>query len=162
MEDAGSTGGSSGPAAQAGAREAAAAEDSREPVTGPLLRMVDSLQIPVPSVDAALGFYRDALGHELIWRTERAAGLRMPDSETEIVVQTERPEPEVDVLVESVDAAVRRVVEAGGAVRAGPFEIPVGRVVLAADPFGNPLVLLDLSKGRYRTDASGTVTGVEG
>jgi predicted enzyme related to lactoylglutathione lyase len=127
---------------------------------GPVFRSVDSLQIPVPSVDAALAFYRDALGHELIWRSERAAGLRMPDSDTEIVVQTERPQAEVDVLVESVDAAVRRVLAAGGEVRAGPFEIPVGRVVVVADPFGNSLVLLDLSKGRYQTDADGTVTGV--
>jgi hypothetical protein len=29
-----------------------------------------------------------------------------------------------------------------------------------ADPFGNVLVLLDLSKGRYITDADGRVTGV--
>lgn len=134
---------------------------SPEPAAGPLLRSVDSVQIPVPSLDAGLAFYRDALGHELLWRTERAAGLRMPDSETEIVVQTERPQPEVDLLVESVEVAARRVVEAGGTVRAGPFEIPVGRVVVVADPFGNPLVLLDLSKGRFQTDASGVVVGVE-
>jgi len=28
------------------------------------------------------------------------------------------------------------------------------------DPFGNRLVLLDLSWGRYSTDESGTITGV--
>jgi predicted enzyme related to lactoylglutathione lyase len=127
----------------------------------PLFRKVDCLQVPVPTLDAGLEFYRDALGHELLWRTEHAAGLRMPDSDTEIVVQTDRQQPEVDLLVESVDAAARRIVEAGGAVLAGPFDIPVGRVVVVADPFGNSLVLLDLSKGRYRTDASGMVIGVE-
>jgi hypothetical protein len=42
-----------------------------------------------------------------------------------------------------------------------PFDIPVGRVAVVADPFGNTLVLVDLSKGRYVTDASGNVTGVE-
>ncbi|CAN5881494.1 hypothetical protein BH23ACT2_BH23ACT2_24250 [soil metagenome] len=29
-----------------------------------------------------------------------------------------------------------------------------------ADPFGNVLVLVDLSKGRYTTDEGGTVIGV--
>jgi hypothetical protein len=33
---------------------------------------VDSVQIPVPDLDAALAFYRDALGHALIWRTDSA------------------------------------------------------------------------------------------
>jgi hypothetical protein len=41
-----------------------------------------------------------------------------------------------------------------------PFGIPVCRVAVAADPFGNVLVLLDLSKGRYVTDTRGNVTGV--
>jgi predicted enzyme related to lactoylglutathione lyase len=131
------------------------------PSTPPLFHRVDSLQLPVPILDAGLAFYRDALGHQLLWRTEHAAGLRMPDSETELVVQTERPQPEVDLLVESVELATERVVAAGGALLAGPSEIPVGRVVAVADPFGNSLVLLELSKGHYRTDASGAVTGVE-
>jgi hypothetical protein len=33
---------------------------------------------------------------------------------------------------------------------------------VVADPFGNSLVLLDLSKGRYVTDDTGLVTGVAG
>ena len=34
------------------------------------------------------------------------------------------------------------------------------RVALVADPFDNVLLLVDLSKGRYRTSDDGTVTGV--
>jgi predicted enzyme related to lactoylglutathione lyase len=116
------------------------------PSTAPLFHKVDSLLLPVPTLDAGLALYRDALGHQLLWRTEQAAGLRMPDSETELVVQTERLQPEVDLLVESVELATERVVAAGGALLAGPSEIPVGRVVAVADPFGNSLVLLELSK----------------
>jgi hypothetical protein len=41
-----------------------------------------------------------------------------------------------------------------------PFDIPVGRVAVVEDPFGNELLLIDLSKGRYRTDADGSVTGI--
>ena len=63
------------------------------PSTPPLFHKVDSLQLPVPTLDAGLAFYQDALAHQLLWRTEQAAGLGMPDSETEIVVQTERPSP---------------------------------------------------------------------
>ena len=53
----------------------------------PLLRKFDCLQIPVPDLEAGLAFYRDLLGHPLIWRTATAAGLRLPDSDAEIVLQ---------------------------------------------------------------------------
>jgi hypothetical protein len=33
-------------------------------------------------------------------------------------------------------------------------------VAVVADPFGNPLAVVDLGKGRYVTDADGNVTGV--
>lgn len=65
-------------------------------------------------------------------------------------------------LVWSADEAARAVQAAGGRVITGPFDIPVGRVAVVADPFGNVLVLLDLSKGRYITDDAGLVTGVAG
>ena len=111
-----------------------------------LLRAVDSVQLPVPDLDQGLAFYRDRLGQELLWRSRTAAGLRLPDGEGELVLQLRRPQPEIDFLVDSVDQAVARLVAAGARV--------------LADPFGNPLTVVDLSKGRYRTDPDGTVTGV--
>jgi catechol 2,3-dioxygenase-like lactoylglutathione lyase family enzyme len=129
---------------------------SRE--TGPLLRKVDCVQIPVPDLDAGLRFYRDGLGLELKWRHATQAGLRLGDSE--LVLQTERPGPETDFLVDSADDAVRRVEAAGGSVLSVPQDIPVGRLAVVADPFGNPLVLLDLSRGTFVTDDDGNVTGV--
>jgi predicted enzyme related to lactoylglutathione lyase len=128
---------------------------------GPL-RKVDCVQIPVPTLDDGLAFYRDRLGHELIWRSETAAGLRLAGSDTEIVLQTERLQPEVDFLVDEIDQAVAELTRAGGTVLVEPFDIPVGRVAVVVDPFGNPLTILDLSKGRYVTDADGNVTGVSG
>ena len=125
-----------------------------------LLLAVDSVQIPVPDLDAALAFYRDRLGHELLWRTPTAAAVRLSRDRAELVLQLERPEAEVDFLVASVDQAVTDVVAAGGTVVEPPFDIPVGRVARVADPFGTVLTLLDLSKGRYQTDADGQVTGV--
>ena len=127
-----------------------------------LLCKVDCVQIPVPDLDGGLAFYRDRLGHELIWRSDTAAGLRLADSDTELVLHTRQPRPEVDFLVGSVDQAVAQLARAGGTVLAEPFDIPVGRVAVIADPFGNPLTILDLTKGRYLTDADGNVTGVAG
>jgi predicted enzyme related to lactoylglutathione lyase len=124
----------------------------------PLLRKVDCVQIPVPDLDAGLRFYRDGLGLELKRRHATQAGLRLGD--TELVLQTERPDPETDFLVDSAEEAVRRVEALGGSVLSGPEDIPVGRVAKVADPFGNSLVLLDLSKGTFQTGPDGTVTGV--
>ncbi len=126
----------------------------------PLILRVDAVQIVVPDLDAGLAFYRDKLGHELRWRNETSAGLAMPDSDTELVIQTTLDEPETDLLVESADDAARRFDEAGGTVIVPPSDIAVGRVAVVQDPWGNRLVLLDLSKGTFDTDPGGNVTGV--
>ena len=126
-----------------------------------LLRRIDAVTVPVPDLDQGLAFYRDALGHDLIWRDDSRgqAGLRLPDSDTEIVLTLEQAY-EPDWLVTSAAEAAQVVVQAGGRIVTGPVDIPVGALVVVADPFGNVLVLVDLAKGRYATDADGTVTGV--
>jgi len=126
-----------------------------------LLRKVDAVTIKVPDLDTGLAFYSKTLGHELQWRNDAVgqAGLRVPDSDTEIVLTTEQGY-EPNWLVESADDATLTIVDAGGAVVVEPFDIPVGRVAVVADPFGNVLVLIDLTKGRYATDDAGHVTQV--
>ena len=130
-------------------------------VTTPLLQKVDAITVPVPDLDVGLGFYRDRLGHQLRWRDDEigAAGLALPGSDSEIVLTT-RLRYEPNWLVASADQAAAAVAAAGGRIIAEAEDIPVGRVAVVQDPFGNVLVLLDLSKGRYVTDADGTVTGV--
>ncbi len=126
----------------------------------PLIRKVDAVQIVVPDLEAGLAFYRDKLGHELRWRNETSAGLAMPDSDAELVIQTKLPQQETDLLVDSADAAAERFVDAGGTVIVPPQDIPVGRVTVVQDPWGNRLVLLDLNKGTYNTDEDDNITGV--
>lgn len=126
----------------------------------PLFRNVDCLALAVTDLDAALAFY-GGLGHELIWRTATAAGLRLPDSEAELVLQTERPGLETDLTVDAVEPAVERFVAAGGRVVVVPFDIAIGRCAVVVDPWENQLVLLDKSKGRFVTDDAGNVTGLE-
>lgn len=127
----------------------------------PSLRYVDAVTIPVPDLDLGMAFYRDVLGHELIWRNEATgqAALRMPESDTEIVLTT-RQGYEPDWKVASAEAAARTFAANGGKVIAGPMDIPIGRLAIVEDPFGNRLVLLDSTKGTYDTDDSGEVTGV--
>lgn len=128
----------------------------------PLLRLVDAVTVAVPDLDAGLAFYSETLGHELIWRNDEVgqAGLRCPDSETEIVLSTGL-DYAPNWLVKSADEAAETIIAAGGRTISPPADIPVGQVAVVADPFGNPLILVDLSRGRYRTDESGAVTGVD-
>ena len=124
-----------------------------------LVRGVDALVVKVRDLDAALAFYGDALGHHVAWRTDGAVGLRMEAASTELVLSIDHG-PETDLLVASVDEAVSVFAAAGGTVVVAPDDIPVGRVAVVRDPFGNELTLVDLSKGRYATDTTGRVTGV--
>ena len=131
-------------------------------MTGGLLRKVDAVTFRVPDFDVGLRFYVDRLGHTLNWRNDEIgqAGLKLPGTDTEIVLTTEHSY-EPNWLVESADQAARLIVEEGGAVVVEPFDIPVGRLAVVSDPFGNVLVLLDLTVGRYTTDNTGAVTGVK-
>jgi predicted enzyme related to lactoylglutathione lyase len=128
-------------------------------MTTPLLRKVDCIEIAVPDLESGLAFYRDQLGHSLIWRSEKAAGLRLPDTDAEIVLQTERPDMDVDFLVDSADSAAQHFEAVGGSVIVPPFDIQIGRAAVVQDPFGNRFVLLDASKGLLITDDTGQIVG---
>lgn len=124
-----------------------------------LFRTVDCIAVRVPSLDDGIAFYR-ALGHQLLWRTDTAAGLELPESEAELVVQIERPSPETDLTVDNVEAAIAEFVDAGGRVVVEPFDIAIGRCAVIADPWDNHLVILDNSRGQFVTDNTGNMTGV--
>lgn len=130
-------------------------------MTTPLLRKVDAVTFHVPDLDAGLAFYVGRLGHTLRWRNDEigSAAVAVPESDTEIVLTTQhRYEP--NWLVDSADDAADAIATAGGRVLHAAFDIPVGRVAVVADPFDNVLVLIDLTKGRYKTNDDGTVAAV--
>lgn len=57
--------------------------------------------------------------------------------------------------------AVDRFVEAGGQLVRRPFDIQIGKYAVVADPFGNVIVLLDMTKGQLITDPDGNIVGNE-
>ncbi len=124
-----------------------------------MFKKVDCVLFRVPDFEKALAFYRDHLHHKMAWRRgDTAAGLRMDESETEIVIMAEKGRSmEVDLLVESTEEAVRDFEKAGGHVVEGPFDIPIGRCAVVKDPWDNVLVILDTSKGLLKVDAEGNV-----
>ena len=127
----------------------------------PILLAIDAVTIPVPDLDQGLAYYRDQLGHEMIWRQDDLgqAAVRLPESKAELVLTTDQ-NYEPNWLVDSVPQAVAAMVSGGGRVIVEERRIPVGRLAVVADPFGNPLVLLDLSAGTYVTDQDRHVVGV--
>lgn len=128
---------------------------------GALFRNIDCIRIPVKDLEAGLKFYRDSLGHEILWRTDTAIGLKMPEDKAEIVIHIEQDEAETDIKVDSVEVATTRFVKAGGSIIKYPFDIPIGKCAVVKDPWGNNFVLLDSSKGVFKTDSNGNVIRLE-
>ena len=123
----------------------------------PLIRKVDCVRLPVSSIEEGLAFYRDALGHQLLWQDSNLGRVGDPRFAHELVLQTEGDPPDIDLEVESVPAAVARIQAAGGQLLSGPFEIAIGLCAVVVDAWANRLVLLDTSKGLLRTDRDGNV-----
>jgi predicted enzyme related to lactoylglutathione lyase len=122
--------------------------DEQGDLPTPLFEKIDCVRLHVPDLAAGLVFYQDRLGQRLLWRTDDAAGLHMPGTDAEIVLHADEPlAPEIDLLVASADAAVTRFAAAGGNVVVPPFDIRIGRAAVVADPWGNQIVLLDMSHG---------------
>ena len=126
----------------------------------PLIREVYCFQLYVDDLDAGIGFYRDRLGHELIWRSEFAAGLWLPISDVELVLQVQRKEPETGLVFESADEVAIRFESAGGSIVTQPFDIQIGRCAVVEDPWGNRFFLLDRKKGTLLTDEMGNVVAI--
>jgi predicted enzyme related to lactoylglutathione lyase len=124
----------------------------------PVLKKINAVLVKVPGIQEGLDFYREQLGLQTFWEKEDMAAVRMGDSQ---LVLSTTLDPETNILVESVEHAVKVFISAGGKVVDPPEDIPVGKVVVVEDAFGNRLTLVDFSKGFYTMDESGNVTGVQ-
>jgi predicted enzyme related to lactoylglutathione lyase len=123
----------------------------------PVLKKINAVLVKVPSIQEGLDFYREQLGLQTFWKKEDIASVHLGDSQ---LVMSSTLDPETSILVESVEHAAKVFVRAGGKIVSPPEDIDVGRLVIVEDPFGNPLTLVDFSKGFYTVDGSKNVTGV--
>lgn len=121
------------------------------------MKKVDAVLLHADDLKAAKKFYGDELGHELRWQNDDTVAFKLGDSE---LVISRKLKPEVDLLVDSVEEAMKRIVDLGGKVILPPEDLPVGKVGIVEDPFGNKLTLVDLSKGTYKTDGDGNILEV--
>lgn len=126
-----------------------------------LFEKIDCIRIPVDNLEKGLQFYKEKLGHELIWKTKTTAGLQLADDTSEIVLYTEPKGLEIDFKVKEVKKALRVFTEAGGKVIAGSFDIPIGKCAVVEDPWSNQYVILDTSKGILKTDEDKKVIGLK-
>lgn len=125
-----------------------------------LFSCVDCIELYVDDLDAGIAYYRDAMGLRLLWRNEASAGLGMEEDSTEIVLNTQRPGVCVDLKVASVERAIPEICKAGGRVEVPIFDIDIGKCAVVRDRWDNRYVILDMTKGKYVTDAEGNVIGV--
>lgn len=125
-----------------------------------LFSNVDCVSFYVDDIDSGIAFYSDALKLKLLWRTDYSCGLGMSDDITEVVLVNQH-NPVVDFKVDSVEKALPVFLKAGGTLDYGPFDIDVGKCAVVSDKWGNKFCILDMTKGKYTTDESGTVTGVK-
>jgi predicted enzyme related to lactoylglutathione lyase len=126
-----------------------------------LFKNIDCIQLYVSDLEEGLKYYKDGMGLKLIWKTDTSAGLGMQEGVTEIVLQKERKNIEVDIRVESVEESIIKIAEAGGNILYGSFDIPIGKCAVIRDKWNNQYAILDTSKGRYLTDSNGNVLDVK-
>jgi predicted enzyme related to lactoylglutathione lyase len=125
-----------------------------------LFKKVDCLLLKVNDLEAGLEFYSKQLGHEVVWRTSTAAGLKLPESEAELVLSTQNG-PETDLKVSDTKIAYEQLVRAGAKPVVPPFEIKIGFCAVVEDPWGNSITVLDSSKGLLKVDREKNVVGLE-
>jgi predicted enzyme related to lactoylglutathione lyase len=119
-----------------------------------VFKKIDCVMIRVDDVASAEKFYSEVFGLKPRWREGGAVGMRMPETDAEIVLHNSREIPhnvEVHYLVEDVVAAAKGYAEKGCRVLVPPFNILIGKCAVIQDPFGTMICLLDLTSGRHPT-----------
>ncbi len=114
-----------------------------------MLRKIDCVLVRVPDLTAAVEFYTRVFGLRALWRDDTSVGMSMAETDAEVVLHTmDLPaDRSVHYLVDDVPTAVAAARRAGCTVREAPFDIAIGKCAVLVDPFGNPVCLLDMSKG---------------
>ena len=124
---------------------------------GALLK-IDSVMFFVTYLEKAAQFYSDVLGLKRVWTDEKRGmiGFVFRESDSEIVVHNDSSihNPSFSFLVWNVEAFCKEYKANGGKVAREPFDVRCGKYAVVADPDGNELPIIDLTKfdGKPRYD----------
>lgn len=111
---------------------------------------IDYIELAVSDVAAAKAFYGSAFGWEFNDYGPEYAGIKAPEGDGEVGGLNGAREPRPGgplVLLYSDDLAAseKAVVDAGGAIKEGPYEYPGGHRFHFTDPSGNELGVFSTS-----------------
>jgi lactoylglutathione lyase len=116
-----------------------------------MFKKIDCVMIRVDDVAAAEKFYSEVFGLKPLWREARSVGMRLAETDAEIVLHNNADIPnkvEVHYLVSDVVMAVKTYAGKGCRVLVQPFEVLIGRCAVIQDPFGTTICLLDQTSGK--------------
>lgn len=115
-----------------------------------MLRKIDCVMIRVGDLDRAVAYYMRVFGLRRAWTRPSQVGMRMPETDAEIVLHTEDDllsPAEVHYLVDDVTQAAAHFRANGCRVLVEPFDIEIGKCAVIEDPFGTRINILDMTKG---------------
>ena len=116
----------------------------------PGLRKIDSIMMRVTDLEASARFYEKVMGLRRAWTDaeNQMVGFLFPGNDSELVIHTgPGPDsPSYSFSVEDVVEFCERFRERGYAVLMEPFKVRCGMYAVLADPDGNRINIIDLTK----------------
>jgi catechol 2,3-dioxygenase-like lactoylglutathione lyase family enzyme len=111
----------------------------------PVLRKIDRILLRIPSLPAAVRYYTDTLGLQLLKQDHRLASLKFPDSDTELILHTDPdlPAEATYYRVDDVRDFYTRRAELKMTFVSPPSPVSRGWRATVRDPFGNVLLIID-------------------
>ena len=104
----------------------------------------------VSDLEGSANFYRDILGLRQVWNDQEHGmiGFTFQESDLEVVIHSDSsiPNPSVSFLVKNVEEFCEEYKKKGYNVVKEPFEVRCGKYAVLADPDGNELPIIDLTK----------------
>ena len=122
------------------------------------LLKIDNIMFFVSDLQKAAKFYENVLGLKRVWtdKKHRMIGFIFSESDSEIVIHNNSNmlNPSFSFLVKNVQMFCDEYKKKGYIVVREPFEVRCGKFAVLADPDGNELPIIDLTKfgGKPRYD----------
>ncbi len=119
---------------------------------------IDSIMFYVSDLEKSARFYENVLGLRVGWTDKREGMISFlfPEGDSEMVIHNDPdlPNPSFSFMVRDVDEFCDEYKKRGYRAVKEPFEVRCGKYAVLADPDGNELPIIDLSKfgGKPRYD----------